>query len=155
METINFYLIQRSVCRGGTCPRRYGCVFWVEKRLRDASSALAVQEIDTVLHSLISSNTDSTTTNNNSNSNSNNVMQVLKRSSSYGPREYLHTGNSGDGNAALLELIHIDGKGKGNGKGKVEDDDLDLSSLLYYTRAKGGVVPCESPLGPPPRVLAF
>ena len=23
------------VCRGGMCPRRYGCVFWVEKKLRD------------------------------------------------------------------------------------------------------------------------
>jgi hypothetical protein len=32
------------VCRGGRCPRREGCVFWVNKRLRDAAASLAVQE---------------------------------------------------------------------------------------------------------------
>ena len=119
------------------CPRRYGCVFWVEKRLRDASSALAVQETDSYISS------------------DDKVVQVLKRSSSYGPREYLYTGTSGSGNSALLELIHLKGQGKGKWVGEEKEDSLDLSSLSYYTRAKGGVVPCESPLGPPPRMLAF
>lgn len=28
------------VCRGGICPRRFGCPFWVEKQQRDAASGL-------------------------------------------------------------------------------------------------------------------
>jgi hypothetical protein len=32
------------VCRGGRCPRREGCVFWVNKQLRDSASSLIVEE---------------------------------------------------------------------------------------------------------------
>ena len=32
------------VCRGGKCPRREGCIFWVNKQLRDSSSSLYVSE---------------------------------------------------------------------------------------------------------------
>lgn len=32
------------VCRGGRCPRRYGCSFWVEKQLRDSSAYFLANE---------------------------------------------------------------------------------------------------------------
>ena len=32
------------VCRGGKCPRREGCIFWVNKKLRDSGSSLFVSE---------------------------------------------------------------------------------------------------------------
>jgi hypothetical protein len=32
------------VCRGGKCPRREGCIFWVNKMLRDSASSLLVEE---------------------------------------------------------------------------------------------------------------
>ena len=32
------------VCRGGKCPRRDGCIFWVNKQLRDSGSSLYVSE---------------------------------------------------------------------------------------------------------------
>ena len=32
------------VCRGGKCPRRDGCIFWVNKMLRDSDSSLFVTE---------------------------------------------------------------------------------------------------------------
>ena len=33
------------VCRGGKCPRREGCVFWVNKQMRDSGSSLFVSEL--------------------------------------------------------------------------------------------------------------
>jgi hypothetical protein len=32
------------VCRGGTCPRRESCIFWVQKQMRESGSSLFVSE---------------------------------------------------------------------------------------------------------------
>jgi hypothetical protein len=39
------------VCRGGMCPRRYGCAFWVEKQVRDNGAYFIAKEENTVLDS--------------------------------------------------------------------------------------------------------
>ena len=76
------------VCRGGMCPRRYGCVFWVEKQLRDNGKYLKTALHETALRDC--SGTSSS---------------VFSRSQAFGPREFV--GGSG-ANSAVLELICVE-----------------------------------------------
>ena len=68
------------VCRGGMCPRQYGCVFWVEKQLRDKGKYYLAELSETTVEGAHS----------------------VTRRQDVGPRELL---NLQDRPAVLLELL--------------------------------------------------
>ena len=68
------------VCRGGRCPRRYGCSFWVEKQLRDSSAYFLANEQRMTLQ----------------------PSEELQFQFSDGPRAML-----GESSSALLELFEL------------------------------------------------
>ena len=70
------------VCRGGRCPRRHGCSFWVEKQLRDKGAYFVANQ------RLFSLSRES---------------ESLSLSFPQGPKAFY-----GEGSSALLELFDLD-----------------------------------------------
>ena len=125
------------VCRGGICPRRHGCVFWVEKQLRDKNGYMIGQMKETV------------TTNHDDDK----VYFAFQDTFNIQPREFL---NNEKYPAVIIEIL-----------GKEDDFDfVNIVSNMQYYRAdvndKSGrhcvsssdsdviVYSSEVPLGPAP-----